>query len=137
MPNEMVKEKILKKAKLVKLPIDLEKLARVKTFWEFDDLVTAKLFGFSSAKDYYDKSSSFYYLAKIKKDCLILHAYNDPFLPVDAIPSQSGLPTNVKLEVSQQGGHVGFIEGTFPWRAKYWLEKKVPAYIQEQLGIPL
>ena len=125
-----LRKKMLDKAKHTPLPIDLEHLDKIKSFWEFDDLVTAKLYGFSGVRDYYEKSSSFHYLSKIKKKSLILHARNDPFLSPDAIPHQNALPDNVQLEIHQSGGHMGFIAGSLPWRTKYWLEERVPSYIQ-------
>ncbi|HXF28289.1 MAG TPA: hydrolase, partial [Chlamydiales bacterium] len=108
---------------------DLENLGNVKNFWDFDNLITAKLHGFKDAKDYYEKSSSFHYLSKITKKTLILHARNDPFLYLDAIPDQNELPGNIQLELQQSGGHVGFIAGALPWRPQYWLEERVPSYI--------
>jgi predicted alpha/beta-fold hydrolase len=49
----------------------------------------------------------------------------------DVIPHDHELSEYVKLEVSEAGGHVGFIEGKFPWRAEYWLEKRVPGFLQD------
>lgn len=128
-----IKKKILDKSRSMALPIDLEKLSKIKNFWDFDHFITAKVYGFKDAKDYYEKSSSFHYLSKIKRKTLILHARNDPFLPSDAIPDQNQLPMNVQLELLKNGGHVGFISGALPWNPKYWLEERVPSYIQANL----
>lgn len=128
-----LRNKILDKARSIALPIDLENLDRLKNFWDFDNEVTAKIHGFKDAKDYYEKSSSFHYLSKIKRKTLLIHAFNDPFLPLDAIPDQNQLPMNVQLELLKSGGHMGFMSGALPWHPKYWLEERVPSYIQENL----
>ena len=39
----------------------------------------------------------------------------------------------VRLELHKSGGHMGFIAGPLPWRAKYWLEERVPSYIKTSL----
>lgn len=129
----ILKKKIIRKAKDIKLPIDVNQLDRIHNFWDFDNLVTAKLHGFKDAKDYYEKSSSFYYLSRIKQKTLIIHARNDPFLPLDAIPHQSQLPDNVQIKLHQSGGHMGFITGNLPWNPKYWLEEQLPSYIHANL----
>ena len=59
----------------------------------------------------------------------MIHAKDDPFLSTDAIPDAADLPDNVNLELSEKGGHVGFIEGSLPWRPHYWLESRIPEYL--------
>lgn len=109
------------------LPVNVDKIS---TLWEFDDLITAKIHRFEGAEDYYAQSSSYHYLPRIKKNVLILHAYDDPFLYPDAIPRQNELPDNVQLEVHSSGGHMGFISGALPWRPRYWLEERIPPFIK-------
>ena len=102
----------------------------LKTFWEFDNAITAPLHGFKSADDYYEKSSSRQYLAKIKTPTLILHARNDPFTTLDALPEVHGVSSHVSLELSDHGGHVGFISGKYPWKPVYWLEDRIMDYLE-------
>lgn len=106
---------------------------RLNTFWQFDHRVTAPLHGFSSAEEYYTQSSSRQYLHNIKIPILILHALNDPFTPLDSIPSPSEVAAQVTLEILPQGGHVGFISGKYPWNPVYWLEQRVINYFKQQL----
>jgi predicted alpha/beta-fold hydrolase len=106
-------------------------LSELKSIWEFDDKVTAPLHGFTSAKDYYSSSSSRQFLSKIKVPTLLLHAKDDPFMTPDAIPDVSELSECVKLEVTEKGGHVGFVMGSAPWRVRYWLEERVPLFLQD------
>ncbi|GGA73686.1 hydrolase [Neiella marina] len=112
------------------LPSDTE-LLQMNTFWQFDDRVTAPLHGFSDANDYYQQCSGKRYLHRITRPTLIIHAADDPFMNSDVIPKLSELPSNIDYVLSQHGGHVGFIEGS--WRKPvYWLEQTVPAWLSRR-----
>ncbi len=109
-------------------PFDLGKLSSVRNFQEFDNLVTAPLHDFTDANDYYLKSSSRQYLSTITKPTLIIHAEDDPFMPKTVIPAATELSPTTLLEISESGGHVGFVEGSKIGKAEYWLEKRIPEY---------
>jgi len=49
------------------------------------------------------------------------------------IPQAAELSKTVQLEVSETGGPVGFVYGSSPWQAKYWLEERVPAFLLEYI----
>ena len=100
-----------------------------KSFWEYDDLFTGPIHGFKNAEDYYTRSSAQPYIEKIKIPALIIHAKDDPFMPVSVLPNEAALPSNVSLEVSEYGGHVGFIGGTL-LRPSYWLERRIPSFFE-------
>jgi hypothetical protein len=116
------------------LPEDFERRAAAADFWTFDDRITAPLHGFAGADDYYRRSSCRQYLGGIAVPTLILHARDDPFLPPEAIPTPAEAPPAVTLEVQPTGGHVGFIEGRWPWRPEYWLERRIPAFLGAHLA---
>ncbi len=105
-------------------------VTQLKTFWEFDNAITAPLHGFKNANDYYEKSSSRQYLAKIKTPTLILHARDDPFTTLNALPKVHEVSKHVSLEFSEDGGHVGFISGKYPWKPIYWLEERIMDYLE-------
>lgn len=105
----------------------------IRTLRDFDEAITAPLHGFTCAADYYQKSSSRQYLPKITVPTLLLQAKDDPLLTHDLLPSDDELPAAVRLELSENGGHVGFVSGTVPWRPEYWLEKRVPLFLQQYL----
>jgi predicted alpha/beta-fold hydrolase len=50
-----------------------------------------------------------------------------------AIPRDDELSEAVTLELSPYGGHVGFVAGVWPWRARYWLEERIPEYLGQYL----
>lgn len=107
------------------LAVDIDSL---RNFYSFDDKVTAPLHGFSGADDYYRQSSSRQYLKNIQCETLILQALDDPFMFETSVPDNSELSQQVTLELSQYGGHVGFIGGRiFPQR---WLESRIIRFLQ-------
>ncbi len=124
------------KAKLasgVALPVDVEKLEQAKTFWEFDHHVTAPLHGFDSADDYYNRAAPRQRLRQIDRRCHIIHALDDPFFEPGMIPTDDELGPNTILELSQSGGHVGFVCGPL-WRPVYWLEQRLTELLTTALN---
>jgi predicted alpha/beta-fold hydrolase len=109
-----------------------EELKQIKSFWEFDELYTAKVHGFSSAKEYYKKSSAKQYLRDIVIPTLIIHAKDDPFTTEAVIPKKNEVSEAVSLEISEFGGHVGFIAGT-ALKPVYWLDQRITRYFQERV----
>jgi len=111
----------------------LPTLAQLRTLREFDDKVTAPMHGFAGADDYYTQCSSRQFLQFIQVPTLILQAKDDPFMSASVMPEAHELSSTIILEVSEQGGHVGFITGIFPWRAQYWLETRIPQFFSNYL----
>jgi len=107
-----------------------EDIKNLKTFFDFDDAYTAPIHGFDSAQDYYIKSSSKQYLKFIKTPTLIIHSKDDPFMSEGVIPSKEELSEDVILELTEHGGHVGFIGGTL-FSPEYWLEKRIVTFLLE------
>jgi predicted alpha/beta-fold hydrolase len=101
-----------------------------KTLREFDDRVTAPLHGFLDGEDYYTRASCKPFLPHITVPTLIINSKDDPFIPESVIPSAHEVSPQVRLEVYSKGGHVGFVAGSLPWRARYWLDERVPQFLQ-------
>ena len=112
------------------LPWSLEDLKSWSCFWTFDEHVTAPLHGFSHVHAYYREASSRQYLRHITTPTLLIHALDDPFMTPEALPCLNELSPQVTLELSPQGGHVGFVSGNVPGRAVYWLDQRVPAFLR-------
>ena len=115
-------------------PIDFKEVSKWRTFTASDHNVTAPLHGFSSATHYYTESSSRQYLKDIRVPTLIVQSRDDPFMTAAVLPQPGELSDFVRLEVSKTGGHVGFVQGAVPWRARYWLEERVPAFVKRSLA---
>lgn len=109
-------------------------LKHLKTFRQFDDRITAPLHGFEGVDDYYRRCSSRQYLRGIAIPTLILHAKDDPFLPSEAIPSPDEVSRTVQLEISPQGGHVGFVSGNTPLRPYFWLEARILDFLRDSFN---
>ena len=114
------------------LGLKKEDIPRWKSFWEYDDLFTGPVHGFQGAEDYYARSSAQQYIHRITKPTLIIHAKDDPFMPISVLPDEETLPVNVILEVSEHGGHVGFVGGSL-FSPSFWLEERVPIFLKEKL----
>ena len=116
--------------------IDLPAVLRGRTFVEFDEAATAPIHGFASADDYYSKSSSLHFLARIKTPTLILNAEDDPFLPREALErARAAASEAVEFRTTACGGHTGFIAGTYPWRCEYWGEEMIVEWLRCRAAI--
>lgn len=125
--------RLAQKFNSVPAPLDPKIIYQVSNIIEFDDKVTAPLHGFEGVDEYYTTASSRQYLHDICVPTLILHAKDDPFMSEDSIPESDELSPQIKLEVTETGGHVGFVTGKYPWRPEYWLEKRVSEFLQEYM----
>lgn len=130
-----LRSRLAEKFKAVRPPIDISVLPQLQTMKEFDDKITAPLHGFDDAIEYYTRASSRQYLQGIKVPTLILHAKDDPFMTEDVIPEPNELSPSIQLQVSESGGHVGFVSGKYPWRPEYWLDQTVPEFLEQHLSL--
>jgi predicted alpha/beta-fold hydrolase len=113
--------------------IDLERTRRAATFYEFDDAATAPLHGFTSAEDYWARSSSIGFIDRITTPTLCISAEDDPFLPPAVLSLvRERASKAVSLEVTTCGGHTGFIAGA-PWRCEYWAEERLISWLVESV----
>jgi predicted alpha/beta-fold hydrolase len=113
---------------------DWERTMNAKTFAEFDDAVTAPLHGFEGKQEYYDKCSSAAFLGDIQRPTLVINALDDPFMLPAIIPGADKLSDCVTLELSEKGGHVGFISGGTPWKPEYYLPGRIIDFLDNQLA---
>ena len=120
--------KVIEKDLLYPGRLETSGLKEMRTFAEFDDQFTAPLNGFESAEDYWTKCSSLPVLDTIKVPTLMVNALNDPFLPEECYPHAAAKKNPfLKLEIPQQGGHVGFAE--FDEDGLYWSERRAVAFL--------
>lgn len=110
-------------------------LSRIKSFWQYDDRVVARLHGFKNVQDYYQRSSSRQFLKSITIPTLVVQAIDDPFMTQDVLPDLNELSSSIHLEITQGGGHVGFIAGDMPFKPEYWLEQRIPEFLNQQMMI--
>jgi len=113
----------------VDLGITRRELRRLNTFLKFDDRISGPLNGFRGAEDYYDKTRSDVLLKHVAVPTLILNARNDPLVPPHLIPQQRDVSEKVTLEITDGGGHLGFVGGRWPWSPRFWLDQRVPEFL--------
>ncbi|OGT60113.1 MAG: alpha/beta hydrolase [Gammaproteobacteria bacterium RIFCSPHIGHO2_12_FULL_45_12] len=128
-----LRRRLYHKFEQVPCAIDRSIMSAAQTLRDFDHIYTAPVHGFDSVDDYYASASSRQYLSRIQVPTLLLHARDDPFMTEDVIPAYDELSPMVKLEVTEGGGHVGFVMGQYPWRPEYWLEKRIPLFLAKFL----
>lgn len=129
-------QKVEAKAALIDGQCDIERVRAARSFRDFDNAVTAPLHGFRDAGDYYTRSSSKHFVASIRVPTLLLHAADDPFLPAGHFPHDAAAANpHVQAVLTDEGGHVGFIEGT-PWAPRFWAERQAARFLAGQLSGP-
>jgi len=131
----MLKDSIEEKIELHLIKhISLAQLKKITTIREFDNMITAPLHGFIDADDYYNKSSAKKLLPNINTPCLIIHAKDDPFICHGSITDNLPiLPHHITFEISENGGHAGFISANKITKPHYWLETHIPNFLQDFL----
>ncbi len=120
-----LKVKALEKAARFPGLIDVEVVRGLSSFAAFDEHVTAPIHGFSGARDYWTRSSCLPWLERIRTPTLLISADDDPFLPSDHLPREAVARSSwLDAEFSERGGHVGFVQGPWPWDASYWVDRR-------------
>lgn len=110
------------------LPVDLTQLKALRLLRDFDDAITARAHGFVDATDYYHRCSAMPLLPDVRKPLLVIHAKDDPFMTPDVIPDVALLPPSIEYQLTQHGGHVGFVGGTLR-KPQMWLEQRIPQWL--------
>lgn len=128
-----LRENIETKFRLIDAPQPLPDLRNLRDFPSFDNAVTAPLNGFADAEDYYARASSGPFLKHVHTPTLVLHAEDDPFMAPDIVPRESQLSSSIRFELSEHGGHVGFVAAGRYGEPVYWLEQRIPAFLRERL----
>ena len=101
---------------------------------EYDDVITARYGGFSSAADYYERSSAGPLLVRIDRPTLLVAAHDDPMIP-GATVARWPLPSSgiVRREMHPTGGHVGFV-GPTAAPGRFWAGERVMEFLEQAKG---
>lgn len=103
-------------------------LPRNLKLYEFDQIYTAPICGFSSAIDYYQKCSSAHLVGDIAVPCHILFSEDDPII-CSASLDRYHLPKNVLVFKTKQGGHMGYLGTSSDRKGVYWLDSLLADWI--------
>jgi len=124
---DSLRKTYIEKFKCIKSPLTVD-VTRLKSFWDYDDKVTAPLHGFAGAQDYYDQCSSRQFLKKISVLTRIIHSRDDPFMFPSTVPAQEELSYYIDFLLTANGGHVGFVSAAGV-KPVYWSEDKIIEFL--------
>ncbi len=121
-----LKARMRRKAALFPERFSAKPLRSIRTVRQFDEVYTAKHFGFENASDYYYKASALRVVDRIAVPTLILTAADDPFVPPEPFsdPAVTGNP-HITVRVSSHGGHCAFLAASRQDDDGYWAERAV------------
>lgn len=100
---------------------DRRAIAAARSLTDFDSAITARKNGWADAGEYYRVNSSGQFLPGIRVPTLVIHAVDDPMIPIanyEAIDWEGlAASTPVRRAITAHGGHVGFHEhgADLPW----------------------
>jgi len=100
----------------------IPKNKKFRTLYEFDQAITAPLWGFQGATEYYTNCSSIKFLPKIEQTTHLIFAEDDPFIAIESLKGLS-LSKHVHLWSTQYGGHLGFLGKTVRGHKHYWMDQ--------------
>jgi len=105
---------------------------KISSFPEFDTQITAPLYGFNTANEFYTYASAGNYIENIKTPTLLVNSLNDPMFPDDCYPYEiAEKHPYFFLETPERGGHMGYW-----WTGKKasWIEKRAFDFISSITG---
>ena len=127
-----LKAKIVLKTEQFPGLFDISDIDKISSFYEFDSRFTAPLYGFSSAKDFYNYSSAGNYIEGIQKPTLLINSLNDPMFPDDCYPFEIAAHHQYfHLETPARGGHMGY---WWPGISEGWAEQRALRFVNEIVG---
>ncbi|KAJ1734601.1 hypothetical protein LPJ61_000983 [Coemansia biformis] len=102
--------------------LDHAAIAKITRIRQFDDLITARVFGYTDSVDYYTQCSCAQFLPRIRIPLLAISSLDDPVCPEDTIP-RSAFRSNphLILATTQFGGHLGYHESL----SSTWLPRPI------------
>lgn len=109
-------------------PVDLSRSA---TLYDFDDLYTAPRNGFAGAADYYARNSAGPLIPQIEIPGLVVHAVDDPFIPVEPF-YELRFPPHLALELNLHGGHLGYFSRKRWGEDRRWLDARLATWLAER-----
>eukprot|EP01028_Stygiella_incarcerata_P002921 TRINITY_DN15585_c0_g1_i1.p1 TRINITY_DN15585_c0_g1~~TRINITY_DN15585_c0_g1_i1.p1 ORF type:complete len:386 (-),score=73.70 TRINITY_DN15585_c0_g1_i1:726-1883(-) len=96
-----------------KYGIDYSRAKEIVYGEDYDEIILAPMYGFSSRLDYYKQTSSVRWVDHVKIPLLCINAWDDPFAPswVHPFDKITKKCENVIYVMTDRGGHLGFIQG--------------------------
>ena len=103
-----------------------QSILSARSLWQFDDQFTARRNGYANADDYYRENAAKNFLHDIAQPTLLIHAKDDPFVPVTPyFDRRCRGNSKLHLLLPQSGGHLGFHDP-----AGLWHLRQIDAFFQ-------
>jgi predicted alpha/beta-fold hydrolase len=137
--------RLLERARVsrARLPPDVRedlvgKNPKVKTVRDYNERMAARVYGYADIHDYHARASVASILRFLTKPALVVHAKNDPIVPVDPLLralAASDAPASLTAIVTEGGGHVGFIAKKRPIGDpdRRWAENRAVDFVHATL----
>lgn len=127
--RSLVKKAIVKEKQFPNC-VNVAKLRKARTLYDFDNHATAALHGFRDVDHYYSSQRSGQFLGQIRVPTMLLSAADDPFNPASTLPREVAAHSEyLHPQFTEHGGHVGFVCGA-PHHARYWAEEQLVRFLQ-------
>lgn len=103
---------------------DLNRFKGIAHLWDWDDAFQPYN-GFHDALDYYARASSLPFISRINIPTLVIHAEDDPFIPIKPF-RDSRVTANpcVLVQAMRHGGHVAFCGKKYACEDRAWAENR-------------
>ncbi len=126
-----LRRRMIQKANLFPGHFDAGRMRGMRSLRDFDHQITAYYCGFSSADDYYARSSASNVVDKITVPAMILHAANDPFIRI--LPEtrrKIGANPNITFVEAEDGGHCAFVGSRKGEGDGFWAESQIVNFLR-------
>ena len=121
----------INRKKYEKLNFDLDFLLNKTQMKDFDECFTSKIFGFSSADEYYRNVSCVNDMKNVNVPLLCISAKDDQISFEESIPYDDiKLNKNIALLHTSHGTHSAFIENDGIFGVKQWFPKPVISFLK-------
>jgi uncharacterized protein len=95
-------------------------LPKLRSIRSYDETVIVPMHRFASARDYYQHASSGPYLGRIRVPTRMIHAKDDPMVPLRTVsPWLRGVSSEVEVVLTERGGHIGWFDGV---AERHWVD---------------
>jgi predicted alpha/beta-fold hydrolase len=113
-------------------PAEKSAVQNAQTIYDFDDCFTAPRNGYRNAPDYYSQTSGARFVHELAVPTLLIHARNDPWIPVAPYDEcKSASTPNALIVITESGGHVGFHEKGFALTRH---DRAIEAFLSQSLN---
>ena len=112
----------------------VDRLGRVWTVRQFDEVFTAPHHGFRDAADYYHRASAVRVVGQIRVPTLILTAEDDPFVPIAPFRTREiSQHPSLTVVITPEGGHCAFVERAQAEYDGYWAEREIVRFAHSRI----